>query len=72
MPKSEVAAWRERIDLECQSFKLALTGYAVVAAHDLINARYTRLGECQDALEQLVGPQEAAKIVCEAYIKNVQ
>src|SRR2546430_5847965 len=68
---SEVARLREQIEMECHAMRLALYGYAVTASHEVIEQKYNSLGKYQDALEQLVGEEEANNIVVEIYIKVV-
>jgi hypothetical protein len=68
---SEVARLRRQIELECEAMRLAMEGYATVASHQIIEQRYTSLGQCQADLEQHVGKEEAASIVVEIYIKVV-
>ena len=68
---SEVARLCRQIEMECQAMRLALYGYAVVASHEVIEQKYNSLGKYQDALEQLVGEEEASSIVVEIYIKEV-
>jgi hypothetical protein len=68
---SEIARLRKQIELECQSMKQALYGYAVIASHDAINHKYDTIGRYQEQLEQLVGEQEAAEIVCDLYAEIV-
>ena len=67
MAQSEVALLMQQIELECQSLKLALEGYAVVSNHEAINHRYNALGAYQEQLQSLVGEQEAARVVFETY-----
>jgi len=43
--KSEVARFREQQALEEEAARLALSGYAITARHDFINARMQRSGE---------------------------
>jgi hypothetical protein len=66
---SEIARLRRQIELECQAMRLALYGYAAVASHEVIEQKYKVLGKHLEALEQLVGPEEADSIVTETYIK---
>ena len=68
---SEVARLRRQIELECESMRLALSGYAVVASHQVIEQKYNALGKCQEELEQLVGEEDANRIVVETYAKVV-
>lgn len=68
---SEVARVRRQIELECEAMRLALNGYAAVAAHTIIEQKYNALGKHQDELEQLVGKDEAKRIVVETYMKVI-
>ena len=43
--KSEVARFREQQALEEEAARLALSGYAITARHDFINAQMQRGGE---------------------------
>jgi len=43
--KSEIARFRERQALEEEAARLALSGFAITARHDFINARMQRGGE---------------------------
>ena len=68
---SEVAQLRRKIELECEAMRLALYGYAAVASHEVIEQRYTALGKHREALEHLVGKEEANIIVIEIYTRVV-
>ena len=68
---SEIARLREQIELECESMKLALNGYAVVASHKVIEQKYTALRQHHKALEQLVGKEEANSIVIDTYMRVI-
>jgi len=68
---SEVARLMRQIELECESMKLALYGYAVVASYEVINNKYNNLGGYQEELEQHVGKEEANAIVVETYVKVI-
>lgn len=68
---SEIARIRKQIELECEAMRLGLSGYAVVASHDIINHRYDALGRQQIALEKIVGAEEASRIVYETYEKVI-
>ncbi len=68
---SEVARLRRQIELECESMRLALSGYAVVASHKFIEQKYNALGKYQEELEQLVGTEDANRMVVETYAKVV-
>lgn len=66
---SEVARLRRQIELECEAMRLALSGYAIVASHEFIEQKYDALGKHQEALGQLVGKEEASRMVVETYAK---
>lgn len=66
---SEVAKLRAQIELECESIRLAMYGFADVASHEVIERKYTVLGEHQEALERLVGKDEASSIFFQTYAK---
>ena len=68
---SEVARLREQIELECEAMRLALHGFASVASHRAIEQKYNALGQHQEALEQLVGKEEASSIVIETYTRVI-
>ena len=68
---SEVARVRRQIELECEAMRLALSGYAVVGSHTIIEQKYNALGRHQEELEQLVGKEEAKRIVVETYLKVI-
>lgn len=61
--KSEVARLLERIELEYEAAQRALTDYACVAPHEFITARMEQMGQCHETLQQLVGEQEAIKLL---------
>ncbi|MBE3561316.1 MAG: hypothetical protein IMW89_19160 [Ktedonobacteraceae bacterium] len=66
---SEVAKLRELIERQCEAMKLAMSGFARTASHEIIQRRYLSLGETQQRLAQEIGEQEAAKVMVETYIK---
>ncbi len=66
MGASEVARLRQQIDQEIAASKLAMSGYAVVARHDIITHHYDALGACLEQLTVHVGKQAAAQILVEA------
>jgi hypothetical protein len=67
MPESEVARIRRQIELECEAMERGFRGFAIVARHDFINHKLSKIGACQEQLEQLVGEDEARKVVAETY-----
>lgn len=68
---SEVARLRRQIELECEAMRLALHGFAAVASHTVIEQKYNALGQHQEALEQLVGKEEAGSIIVETYTRVI-
>lgn len=57
--QSEVARLIQQIDAEYCSAQWGLSGYAEVARHEVINAKYERLGELVEQLGEHVGEDEA-------------
>jgi hypothetical protein len=68
---SEVVRLCRQIELECEALRLVLYGYTAVASHEFIEQKYNALGKHQEALEQLVGKEEAGTIVVQTYAKVV-
>ena len=68
---SEVARIRRQIELECGAMRQALSGYAVVASHQVIEQKYNALGKHQEALERLVGKEEASAFIVETYTRLI-
>jgi hypothetical protein len=66
---SEVVRPCRQIELECETMRLALYGYATVASHAFMEQKYSRLGKYQEDLERLVGKEEANSIVVQTYVK---
>jgi len=66
---SEIARLRRQIELECESMRLALYGYAAVASHEVIEQKYNNLGKYQEDLERYVGKVEANSVVAAIYVK---
>ena len=69
---SEVQKLRERIEQEIESMHQGLTGLAVVAKHQFIEARYHRLGQLEEELATHIGETQAAQFSCQAYIRLVK
>jgi hypothetical protein len=67
MSQSEVARIRAQIELECEAMERGFRGFAIVARHDFINHKLSKIGVYQEQLEQLVGEDEARKVVAETY-----
>lgn len=65
--RSEVARLMQQITLEYEAAERGLNGLAQgTATHSFINAKQERIGECHEALQQLVGKAEAIKLVVTA------
>ncbi len=69
---SKVQELREHIELELEAMHQGLTGLAVVAKHQFIEARYHRLGQLEEELATHVGEAQAAQFSCQAYIRLVK
>lgn len=59
----EVARLLRQIDLEYEAAQRGLNGLAAVARHQFITARMEAIGHFQSALEEMVGEQEAARLL---------
>ena len=68
---SEVAKIRERIRLECEALERMQHGFAVVASHNSILARYNNLGKHQTELAQHIGQEAAIEEMTQTYIEVV-
>jgi hypothetical protein len=63
---SEIARLRQRIAEEYEAATRGLTGLASGAAtHEFITKRMEQMGTCHETLKQLVGVQEAARMMVE-------
>lgn len=71
MPGSEVARLKQRIDQEAAAIKLALTGYAQAASHEIITHHYETLGACMDKLREHIGQEGAIQAVAEALDRHL-
>ncbi len=69
MAESEVVRLMQELELRCQAACLGMHGYAKVAKHEVIANRFEAIGQCQDELEKLIGPEEANKTVVLTYIR---
>lgn len=66
IPKSEVAWCMEQIALAYEAAQCGLSGLAYgTAQHQFITAKMVTIGEHHEALKQLVGEQEAIRLVVE-------
>ena len=64
--RSEVARLRQRIAEEYEAAMCGLTGLASGSAtHEFITRRMEQMGACHETLKQLVGEQEATRMLAE-------
>jgi hypothetical protein len=64
--RSEVARLRQRIAQEYEAATRGLTGLAFgTAKHEFITRRMEQIGACHETLKQLVGEQEATRMLAE-------
>jgi hypothetical protein len=63
--QSKVARLLRQFELEQESAQRALYGFAQVGKHEFIEARMTRMGIIQEELGNLVGEDEAGRLVVE-------
>jgi hypothetical protein len=64
--QSEVARLRERLEREYQAAEWGLHGLAAgVSRHEFITAKMGRMGECHQQLAQLIGTDEATRMLVE-------
>ena len=71
MAESEVVRLMQELEVRCQAACLGMHGYAKVAKHEVIANRFEAIGQCQDELEKLVGPEEANRTVVLTYMRVV-
>jgi hypothetical protein len=67
--ESEVTRLMQELELRCQAACLGVHGYAKVAKHEVIAHRFEAIGQCQDELGKLIGPEEANKTAALTYIR---
>ena len=67
--QSEVARLMQEIELAYEAAQLALTGFAITARHDFINARQEHIALCHEDLKKLVGEEQAIKMIYEMQVK---
>lgn len=67
--QSEVARLMQEIELAYEAAQLALTGLAITARHDFINARQEHIALCHEDLKKLVGEEQAIKMIYETQVK---
>jgi hypothetical protein len=64
--RSEVARLRQRITEEYEAAMHGLSGLAYgTAKHEFITRRMEQIGSCHETLKQLVGEQEATRMLAE-------
>jgi hypothetical protein len=64
--RSEVARLRQRIAEEYEAAMRGLSGLAYgTAKHEFITRRMEQIGTCHETLKQLVGEQEATRMLAE-------
>ena len=64
--QSEVARLLERIELEYEAAQRALTGLACgTSKHAFITDKMERIGNCHASLKQLVGEDEATRLMAD-------
>ena len=64
--RSEVARLRQRIAQEYEAATRGLTGLAYgTAKHEFNTRRMEQMGACHETLKQLVGEQEATRMLAE-------
>ncbi len=68
---SEVAKLRERIRLECEAMERMQHGFASVASHASILARYNNLGRYQAELAEHIGQKAATDEMMKTYIEVI-
>lgn len=69
---SEVALIRQQMEAEYEAARLAMYGYAEVAKHEIITAKYDRLGGLLERLEDSVGKDNAMKTLIEVMDREPQ
>ena len=63
---SEIARMRQRIAEEYEAAMRGLNGLAAgTASHEFITRRMEQMGDCHETLKQLVGEQEATRMLAE-------
>jgi hypothetical protein len=67
--QSEVARLLEQFRLEQEAAQRALHGFAQVGKHETITAHMERMGQIQEELKQLVGENDAGRLIVQAMEK---
>ena len=73
MNQSEVAQFRQQIELQLEAMQRGMQGPATgTARHAFIYARMESIGAYQDRLAEQVGESTANHIVCHLYIEVME
>jgi hypothetical protein len=73
MSTSEVAHFREQVELEYEAMVRGLSGFAEGSAvHEFISARMARIEGYHSELTKEVGENEATQIICDLYNKTIR
>jgi len=64
--QSEVACLMQQLEAEGKALWAGMYGLSQCAQHKIIHARYRRLGEIVDALEPIVGEEQAMDMLAKA------
>jgi len=64
--QSEIARLIQQLDAECEAARLAMTGYAETAKHEVITKRMERMGVLHEELRGIVGEREATEVLVRA------
>jgi len=64
--QSEIARLIQQLDAECAAARLAMTGYAETAKHEVITARMERMGALHEELKGIIGEREATEVLVRA------
>jgi hypothetical protein len=72
MAESEVARIKRKIEAEYEAALRGLTGLAMCARHDFINARLQHIGDLETELSKHVGPVRAMETLIEIHDRHVQ
>lgn len=70
--RSEVARIRAQIDAELYAMSLLMNAPAIVASHEVIAHRYTCLDTLGKQLSDIVGEEEADKMMVEMYKERMR
>lgn len=70
--KSEVARIRAQIDAELHALSLLMNAPAIVASHQIVSHRYACLDTLGRKLSDVVGEQEADKMMVEMYTERMR